>query len=198
LWDDCLGERLVPDEYAPIYDLPLDLLVRVVRHLYSPTVLSAVSRAFRTVAAVAFPVRTYPKVHDVEVERQLALAEWEVADAALDRALDLGSALEQATRSRSAQLALAEWRAVEATLTCSMRPEDDPTILPDAALPDAAWPLAPATLRAIERAQAEWGTVEATLIQPAEWWIFLNELISELDAESSDDDSDAGYPSFGS
>ena len=176
LWHDCLGD--VPDEYAPIYDIPLDLLVRIVRNLCSPTVLSAVSRAFQTVAAVAFPVRTCRDVRDAEVERQLAIAEWEVADAALDRAIDLGSALEQATRSRSAQLALAEWRAVEATLTYSMRPEDDPTILPE-----AARLLAPATLRAIERAQAEWRTVEATFIQPAEWWTYLNQLISELDAE---------------
>ena len=176
-----IGDQPIAENRS-LYDLPLDLLVGIIRlsartATFSP--VAEVSHTFRAVVAASLHIRTCTCIRtcirtcwlkqDDELERQLPLAEWTVAELMLQaQSLPLGP-LELGGLHR-AELAVKEYRALEATLTYSREPLvhwGNPMIR---SLSDGrfrrGWTEPYHDLQAIKGTQAKWSIVEATLIHP--------------------------------
>ena len=176
-----IGDQPIAENRS-LYDLPLDLLVGIIRlsartSTFSP--VAEVSRTFRAVVAASLHIRTCTcgrtcfrtcwLKQDDELERQLPLAEWTVAELMLQaQSLPLGPL--ELGRLHRAELAVKEYRALEATLTYSREPFvhwGNPMIR---SLGDGrfrrGWTEPYQQLQAIKGNQAKWSIVEATLIHP--------------------------------
>ena len=176
-----IGDQPIAENRS-LYDLPLDLLVGIIRlsartSTFSP--VAEVSHTFRAVVAASLHIRTCTCIRtcirtcwlkqDDELERQLPLAEWTVAELMLQaQSLPLGPL--ELGRLHRAELAVKEYRALEATLTYSresLMHWGNPMIR---SLSDGrfrrGWTEPYQELQAIKGIQAKWSIVEATLIHP--------------------------------
>ena len=166
-----IGDQPIAENRS-LYDLPLDLLVGIIRlsartSTFSP--VAEVSHTFRAVVAASLHIRTCTCIRtcirtcwlkqDDELERQLPLAQRTVAELMLQaQSVPLGPL--ELSRLHRAELAVKEYRALEATLTYSRRPcayWANPRVR---SVGDGR------RLPAIKGIQAKWSIVEATLIHP--------------------------------